>query len=146
MQEMDTTRWAGLMTSYFNERFHRYIWFGPAGAPPLTPNDTLWHLRAQQYYLTAQNVPEEVEKWLSLDQSSHPHLAKWLVINPPINGGESKVFDVLKTYPNLLQRTPLHAVPLFGGVSRRVSGAPSLSGVAKRVPPSFTRTYHIFKF
>ena len=102
MQEMDTTRWAGLMMSYFNERFHRDVWFGPAGAPPLTPNDTLWHLRAQQYYLTAQNVPEEVEKWLSLDRSSHPHLAKWLVINPPINGGESKVFDVLKTYLNLL--------------------------------------------
>ena len=47
------------------------------------------------------------EKWMCINQHSHPYLTKWLALNPVSNGNtgerdEGEVFDTMEAYPCLL--------------------------------------------
>ena len=143
---------------YSNERVNNEITFRPAMAPP---NGTLWHIGTGQYFSTFQGIHEKLRKWLRINWSRHPYLAKWLALNPPSSSrDEDEVFDMMENYPflfpdllsmlyNLWEESPNNdQVPLHYWEGPEYSGRQQIHPPHEchRAPPLLPRTYQFFRF
>ena len=74
-----------------------YCWRGTTHSPPA--NTTLCHLRMPSYHEDTQDDPNKLEFWLGLNWSSHPHLAKWLVLHKAKEEWSSGVVLAVLPFP-----------------------------------------------